>query len=154
MIWAKSWMWYWVARGSWWPIARWEMPIFVSVWNKAPFLVQYWVRLSEAESGNKRARLKHEIAGRQNEHLKSFGSSSLRPQVRPQVSGYFWTFSFRIRLQFTRIRPIRQRIWIFLDRLSRVGKKILNESDNVLTGKSDIFESGASSCPVSYQVIN
>ena len=150
MIWAKSWMWYWVARGSWWPIARWEMPIFAYEWNKAPFLVQYWVRLSEAESCTKRARLKHEIAGWQNEHLKSFGLSRLRPQV----SGYFWTFSFRIRLQSTRIRPIRQRIRIFLDRSSEWEKQILNESDNVLTGKSDIFESVASSCPVSYQAIN
>ena len=49
------------------------------------------------------------------------------------------TFPFRIRPPTTRIRRIGQRIWIFLNPLSRVEKYIRNESDNVWTGESGYF---------------
>jgi len=67
------------------------------------------------------------------------------------------TFSFRIWLPNTRIRRIRQRIRIFLNRLPSVEEKqIRNESDNVWTVNPDIFDSDdvAKSCPVSYRTIN
>ena len=75
--------------------------------------------------------------------------SWLRPG--PHVSGYFWirNFSFRLRLPSTRIRWIRQRIRIFLNKCA---------TNPITSGRvnPDIFESDdvANSCPVSYRSIN
>ena len=67
------------------------------------------------------------------------------------------TFSFRIRLPFTRIRRILQRIRIFLNPLTRVEKNI-SATNPITYGRvnPNIFESNdvVKSCPVSYRTIN
>ena len=61
-------------------------------------------------------------------------NTSIRIFLNPQLA----TFSFRMRLPSTRIRPIRKRIRLFLS-FPAWKKTILTESDNVWTGESGYF---------------